>query len=77
MRCHICDKELTDKEVQYNKDLKSWEPCMVCWDVILDTAYSDGFSQEEDDIVVIDPDFDVYGDGGDMVPRHLSGEEDY
>lgn len=75
MKCNICDRDMTDKEVQYNKDLKSWEPCMVCWDVILDTAYSDGFSYEEDDIV-IDPDFDVYSDEGGVPYRHTT-QEDY
>lgn len=71
IKCHICDKDLTDKEVQYNKDLKCWEPCMNCWDVILDAAYSDGFQYDDSELdgIVIDPDFDVYGDGGDMIPR--------
>lgn len=51
----------------------------MCWDVILDTAFSDGFKyDEEEEVDVIDPDFDVYSDGGDMIPRYSSdGDEGY
>lgn len=48
MRCHICDKSMTDQEIQIAPDGKTFEPCAVCMAVILETAYSDGFVKEED-----------------------------
>lgn len=47
MRCHICDKTLTDVEIQRTPDNESFEPCSVCMEIIMDTAYCDGFVREE------------------------------
>lgn len=58
MKCNICDKDMTDKEVVFNTDLDSYEPCTVCLDIALDAAFSQGFSIEEDSGFVVDGDFD-------------------
>lgn len=48
MRCYICDKDLTDKEVVFNKELGSFEPCTICLDIALDAAYSGKFARPEE-----------------------------
>lgn len=61
MRCNICDRKLTDKEISFNKDLETYEPCTECLDVALDAAYSDGFKPEgSEDYHIIDLTFDSY-----------------
>lgn len=61
MRCHICDKALTEAEIQVTPDQKTYEPCTVCMDIALDAAYSDGFVREEP---LDDPDIeDQFGSG--------------
>lgn len=64
MKCYICDKDLSDKEIHYNEDMKAYEPCSYCLEAAMDAAYCDGFNIEEDDLVVIDeldpfPDFSL------------------
>lgn len=61
MRCHICDKALTEAEIQYNPDDKSFECCSVCLDIALEAAYCDGFVREDplDDAELEDE----FGDG--------------
>ena len=63
MHCNICDKIMSDSEIQVAPDGKGYEPCAVCMDVILDAAYSDGFTKEgsieEDPDVEYDSDSDV------------------
>ena len=59
MRCNICDRNLTDKEVSFNKDLDTWEPCTDCLDVAMDAAYSQRFGPESaHDGIILDSDFD-------------------
>lgn len=48
MRCNICDKQLTDKEIIWNKQLQAYEPCSYCLEAAMDAAYSDGFQHEDD-----------------------------
>ena len=48
MRCYVCDKAMTDNEIQVSPDGISYDPCPVCMTVILDAAYSDGFVKEAD-----------------------------
>jgi len=45
MRCYICDVELTENEIQIGEDGKA-EPCTTCLDIIMATAYSDGFEPD-------------------------------
>lgn len=59
MRCHICDKSLSEKETIYNKDLQAYEPCTVCLDIAMDAAYCDGVQRdEENEALVLDASFD-------------------
>ena len=61
MRCHICDKALSEAEIQLTPDGKEFEPCSVCMEVIMETAYCDGFVREEP---LDDPELDdLYGSG--------------
>lgn len=48
MRCHACDKELTEAEIQYIPEDKSFEMCSICLEIALDAAYSDGFQRPDD-----------------------------
>lgn len=56
MRCNICDKVLTDVEVQFTPDKKGFEPCSPCMEIIMDAAYSDGFVRpdEADEVPILD-----------------------
>lgn len=59
MRCYICNKPLSDKEVVYNEDLKQDEPCTTCLDIAMDAAYSGDFSWFDDDnLFVVPEEFD-------------------
>jgi hypothetical protein len=61
MRCNICDKQLTDKEVQWNKELKQYEPCTECLEIAMDAAYSDGHGYDDFDlhfVPLVDDSFD-------------------
>lgn len=55
MRCNICDRGLTEKEIVFNKELDAYEPCGECLEIALEAAYSDGFIREDDDDVLILP----------------------
>ena len=55
MHCNICDKQLSEIEINWNKDLKTYEPCAVCLEVIMETAYSGKFTRSEENIEVIGP----------------------
>jgi len=48
MRCHCCDKVLTEIEIQYVQEENSWEMCAVCLEAAMDAAYSDGFQRPDD-----------------------------
>lgn len=47
MRCHICDKALTDTEIQYIPETKTFDCCATCLEIAMETAYCDGFVKEE------------------------------
>lgn len=55
MRCHCCDKALTEAEIQLNPDGK-FEMCPICLEIALDAAYCDGFVRpdELEDIPILD-----------------------
>lgn len=38
MRCYICDKALTEKEITPDPTEASYEPCFNCMEIILDAA---------------------------------------
>lgn len=58
MRCDICDKALSDKEVAWNEDIGTWEPCTVCLDIALDAAYGHGRPDDLDFVPLLDDSFD-------------------
>ncbi|QDP56956.1 MAG: hypothetical protein Unbinned2691contig1000_30 [Prokaryotic dsDNA virus sp.] len=63
MKCNICDKDLNEKEISWNKEIDNFEPCGHCLEIALDAAYSDGFARpdEDDMFVVIEDEDDRYG----------------
>lgn len=67
MRCSICDRELSDKEVTWNDELQDWEICTTCLEISLEAAFSDGYQAEEDDSFVVLSDDLFYGDSSDIV----------
>lgn len=46
MRCHICDKPLTEKEVKYDHDHQEWSPCGTCLQAIQE-VFDDSPEDEE------------------------------
>lgn len=54
MHCNICDKEMSEKEISFSKELNTFEPCSICLEVIMDAAYSDGFKTEDDEYIIIE-----------------------
>lgn len=52
-RCYICDVELSEKEINFAPDEKL-DPCTTCLNVIMDVAYSDGFTGDEEQIEMFD-----------------------
>lgn len=78
MHCHICDAELSEKEIVWNEELDGYEPCSVCLEIIYDAAFSDGFSRDSSDIIVVASieDTDPLGpDGGIITHSDLFGGE--
>lgn len=53
MRCYICDVELSENEIQLDEEGKS-EPCTTCTNIIMDTAYSQGFKPNEGEYQPVD-----------------------
>jgi len=56
MKCHICDKELSEKEIVFNEELDGYEPCPECLDIIYEAAYGSGFDPDDDNVTVIEAD---------------------
>lgn len=74
MHCNICDKMLTEKEISFNDDLDTFDPCSECLEIALDAAYCDGFQVEDDSFILIDEEYTM-GDASDIVPRWGSNDE--
>ena len=58
MRCNICDKELTEKEISYNEDLEGFEPCTECLDIAFEAAFSGGVPDDDREFAAVDSSFD-------------------
>lgn len=54
MRCHVCDKAMQETEIQVSPDGKTYEPCAVCMEIIMDAAYSDGFTKDVDEEQILE-----------------------
>jgi len=76
MHCHICDAELSEKEINWNKELDSFEPCTVCLDIAMDAAYSNGYTTEDDVFVILDSDFDEHFDEYVRLPYETNSTEE-
>ncbi len=48
MHCYICDKELTEKEIQLHPVTGKTEPCSECMEEILDAAYQGEFAHHDE-----------------------------
>jgi hypothetical protein len=53
MRCNICDRSMSDKEIQLSEGDDLYEPCSTCLEIALDAAYSDGFITEDDEYILL------------------------
>lgn len=62
MRCNICDKAMSDSEIIFNKDLNGYEPCVVCLEIAMDAAFSQGI-QKQDEFEIPEEIGDEFGDG--------------
>lgn len=47
MKCHVCDKTLTEAEIQVDPTGR-FEPCAPCMEIVLDAAYCDGFVRPDE-----------------------------
>lgn len=54
IHCYICDKQLSEKEINFNEDMKNFECCSTCLEIAMDAAYSDGVHTEDDEFVIIE-----------------------
>lgn len=64
MHCHICDRLMTDTEIEYIKETESFECCSTCLEIALNAAYSDGFQVDsEDGHVILDGNAEEYEEG--------------
>lgn len=54
MRCYICDRSLSEKEIQFDGTPPKTEPCGECLEIIYDTAYPAGFDPSDDEFILID-----------------------
>lgn len=51
MRCHICDKALSEAETRYNKDHEEYDPCSFCLQVISE-VFDDHLTEDEIDRLI-------------------------
>lgn len=67
MHCKACDKQLGEKELIWNTELRDgsgdWELCFDCLSVAMDAAYCDGFETEDDKFILLD-DWEKGNDNG-------------
>jgi len=54
MRCNICDRQLSEKEIIFSKELDTFEPCTTCLDAAMEAAYTAGFDTEDDEYILIE-----------------------
>ena len=58
MHCYICDRLMSDTEIEYVKETKSFECCSTCLEIALDAAYSNGFKadgeEEDNDLGILE-----------------------
>jgi len=47
MHCYICDKEMSDSEIQWDIRYSTWDPCSSCLVIISETFGEEGDEEEE------------------------------
>ena len=69
MHCYICDKILSEKEIQLDPQTLKTEPCLECTEIIYEAAYTGQFSHREEMLEAFDSldncvldDFDIFED---------------
>ena len=77
MRCNICDRKMTDKEIAYNEELGAFEPCSTCLEVIMDAAFSGGYQDTGDESVILvgEQSFGEGDDLGEVSFKDLTGHQ--
>lgn len=71
MRCNICDRALAHDEINFNNEIKAFDPCFTCLEIALDAAFSQGYDKPDEDgfsFVVLEQDTD------EDVPNNLWNE---
>jgi hypothetical protein len=70
MHCNCCDRELSNDEIKWNRQLGAWEMCSSCLDIALDAAFGQN-REEEGDVTYLDDgvesDLDTYA----LVSSHV------
>lgn len=91
MKCHICDKTLSEQEINLNKQSGEFEPCGLCLEIALDAAFSGDFKPDDslDDpelnskfgsgaVETLDEDtYRSYYDHSDAYQGHRISEDEY
>jgi hypothetical protein len=77
MRCNICDRALTEKEISLHPATKQFEPCTTCLEIAFDAAYCDGFDTEDDAFVLLDEDDKPFLDYELVVYRNIVSDGYY
>lgn len=57
MRCHICNAQLSDSEVQWNTDHEDWDPCTTCQEAI-DNVFNDDTESEINEQLILELDLE-------------------
>jgi len=65
VKCYICDKQLTELEIQYNPLYQGFDPCSECLEIIGEVFGEEGDEEEisdapEDEHEPIDEEFNDY-----------------
>lgn len=68
LRCNICDSSLS--EPRYNRELKRWEPCHTCLEVIYDCL-----NDFKDNAVWVEESLDEVLGEADISPNKISDIE--
>lgn len=45
---------MSEKEISFNEELGTFEPCSTCLEIAMDAAYCDGFQTEDDEYIILD-----------------------
>lgn len=60
MRCNICDKALTENEINWNKEIDAFDPCSTCLEIALEAAFGQGYHDDDEEYVPVLDDDDYF-----------------